>query len=224
MPTSVRLDPKTERVIRALARRTGRTQSEVIRDAIHRFAAAESEERRGQTAFDLWKDAIGCANGRAARPVGAHGRTFPFAPPGQAARMTLVDAGPLVAILHRDDRRHRDCVRRCKRCRRPLGTTWPVVTEAMYLLGFAADAQDELWGLLETGRLQPLRARRSGRAPDAGPHAEVPRPAHGPRGCKPGGGGGARGNQQGVHPRPPRLRRLPPRQGRTLLRHPLTAA
>jgi len=26
---------------------------------------------------------------------------------------------------------------------------------------------------------------------------------------------------QGVHPRPPRLRRLPPRQGRTLLRHPL---
>ncbi len=45
MPTSVRLDPKT------------------VRDAIHRFAAAESEERRGQTAFELWKDAIGCAKG-----------------------------------------------------------------------------------------------------------------------------------------------------------------
>ena len=63
MPTSVRLDPKTQRVIRELARRTGRTQSEVIRDAIHRLAAAESEERRGQTAFELWKDAIGCAEG-----------------------------------------------------------------------------------------------------------------------------------------------------------------
>ena len=63
MPTSVRLDPKTQRVIRELARRMGRTQSEVIRDAIHRFAAAESEERRGQTAFELWKDAIGCAEG-----------------------------------------------------------------------------------------------------------------------------------------------------------------
>jgi hypothetical protein len=63
MPTSVRLDPKTERVIRALARRMGRTQSEIIRDAIHRLAAAESEERRGQTAFDLWKDVIGCAKG-----------------------------------------------------------------------------------------------------------------------------------------------------------------
>jgi hypothetical protein len=63
MPTSVRLDPKTQRVIRELARRTGRTQSEVIRDAIHRLAAAKSEERRGQTAFELWKDAIGCAEG-----------------------------------------------------------------------------------------------------------------------------------------------------------------
>ena len=67
--------------------------------------------------------------------------------------MTLVDAGPLVAILHRDDRRHRDCVQALRALPPPLGTTWPVVTEAMYLLGFAADAQDELWGLLESGRL-----------------------------------------------------------------------
>jgi hypothetical protein len=63
MPISVRLDPKTERVLRALARRTGRTHSQVIRDAIHRLAAAESEERQGQTAFELRKDAIGCAKG-----------------------------------------------------------------------------------------------------------------------------------------------------------------
>ena len=67
--------------------------------------------------------------------------------------MTLIDAGPLVAILHRDDRRHRDCVQALRAMPPPLGTTWPVVTEAMYLLGFAADAQDELWGLLENGRL-----------------------------------------------------------------------
>jgi predicted transcriptional regulator len=43
MPTSVRLDPKTERVVRSLARRTGRTRSQVIRDAIHRLAASEAE-------------------------------------------------------------------------------------------------------------------------------------------------------------------------------------
>jgi hypothetical protein len=63
MPTSVRLDPKTERVVRSLARRTGRTRSQVIRDAIHRLAAAESETGNGQTVFEMWRDAIGCAEG-----------------------------------------------------------------------------------------------------------------------------------------------------------------
>jgi len=59
MSTGARLDPKTERIVRALARRTGRTTSQVIRDAIHRLAAAESEARQGQTAFDMWKDGAG---------------------------------------------------------------------------------------------------------------------------------------------------------------------
>ena len=63
MPISVRLDPKTERAVRSLARRTGRTRSQVIRDAIQRLAAAESETRQGPMAFEMWKDAIGCAEG-----------------------------------------------------------------------------------------------------------------------------------------------------------------
>jgi hypothetical protein len=63
MPTSVRLDPKTERVVRSMARRTGRTRSQVIRDAIHRLAAAESETQQGQMVFEMWRDAIGCAKG-----------------------------------------------------------------------------------------------------------------------------------------------------------------
>jgi predicted transcriptional regulator len=63
MPTSVRLDPKTERVVRSLARRTGRTRSQVIRDAIHRLAAAESETPEGEMVFEMWRDAIGCAEG-----------------------------------------------------------------------------------------------------------------------------------------------------------------
>jgi predicted nucleic acid-binding protein len=67
--------------------------------------------------------------------------------------MILVDAGPLVAILHRDDRRHRACVQALRTLRPPLGTTWPVVTEAMYLLGFSTEAQDELWTLIESERL-----------------------------------------------------------------------
>jgi predicted nucleic acid-binding protein len=70
--------------------------------------------------------------------------------------MTLVDAGPLVAILHLDDRRHRECIQALRALRPPLGTTWPVVTEAMYLLGFSTEAQDELWSLIESGRLHLL--------------------------------------------------------------------
>jgi hypothetical protein len=63
MPTSVRLDPQTVRAVRALARRTGQTQSQIIRDAIRRLAAADSKASRGNTAFDLWRDVIGCATG-----------------------------------------------------------------------------------------------------------------------------------------------------------------
>ena len=63
MPVSVRLDPKTERAVRSLARRTGRTRSQVIRDAIQHLAAADSETRQGPMAFEMWKDAIGCAEG-----------------------------------------------------------------------------------------------------------------------------------------------------------------
>jgi hypothetical protein len=63
MPTSVRLDAKTERVVRSLARRTGRTRSQVIREAIHRLAASESEAREGEMVYEMWRDAIGCAEG-----------------------------------------------------------------------------------------------------------------------------------------------------------------
>lgn len=59
--------------------------------------------------------------------------------------MILVDAGPLVAIIHADDQWHESCVSALKKFREPLGTVWPVFTEAMYLLGFSRKAQDGLW-------------------------------------------------------------------------------
>jgi uncharacterized protein len=70
--------------------------------------------------------------------------------------MTLVDAGPLVAILHRDDRNHERCVHALRSLRPPLGTVWPVVSEAMSLLAFSWEAQDRLWDLLESERLRLL--------------------------------------------------------------------
>ena len=72
----------------------------------------------------------------------------------------LVDAGPLVALLHRDDQHHRKCVEALTEIRDPLVTVWPAFTEAMYLLNFSWRAQDALWALVleETVRLLPLDA------------------------------------------------------------------
>ncbi|MFQ5741677.1 MAG: type II toxin-antitoxin system VapC family toxin [Acidobacteriota bacterium] len=69
-------------------------------------------------------------------------------------RGVLVDAGPMVAILHRDDRDHQACVEALKRIRVPLLTTWMPVTEAMYLLDFSAEAQSGLLEMIERGGLR----------------------------------------------------------------------
>lgn len=68
----------------------------------------------------------------------------------------LIDAGPLVAILHRDDRDHARCVDTLKGFREPVLTTWMPITEAMYLLSFSRDAQDALLQMIERGALHVL--------------------------------------------------------------------
>jgi uncharacterized protein len=72
--------------------------------------------------------------------------------------LILVDAGPLVAILHADDAHHGECVAALRRIKEPLATVLPAVTEAMCLLAFSARAQEALFDLLlrETPRLMPL--------------------------------------------------------------------
>jgi predicted nucleic acid-binding protein len=64
---------------------------------------------------------------------------------------TLVDSGPLVALLHLDDEYHERCVETLRALRGRLVTVWPVFTEAMYLLGFSWTAQDALFEMAQSG-------------------------------------------------------------------------
>lgn len=64
MPTSVRLDAKTESLVARLARKTRRTKSQVIRDAIARLAEEDSASRkRVKTPYEAMKHLIGIAGG-----------------------------------------------------------------------------------------------------------------------------------------------------------------
>ena len=63
--------------------------------------------------------------------------------------MILVDAGPLVALIHADDRHHHECREVLRSLSEPLVSVWPAVTEAMYLLSFSWRAQDALWQFLK---------------------------------------------------------------------------
>lgn len=62
MPTSVRLDARTESILRRIARRTGHTRSEVIREAILRLAEATVPASSG-TLYDRVKHLLGAAKG-----------------------------------------------------------------------------------------------------------------------------------------------------------------
>lgn len=65
--------------------------------------------------------------------------------------MVLVDAGPLIALIHKDDAHHARCVSIFRSFTEPLGTVWPAFTEAMYLLNFSWKAQEALWEMVERG-------------------------------------------------------------------------
>lgn len=74
--------------------------------------------------------------------------------------MILVDAGPMVALLRRADQHHFRCVATLRRLQEPLGTVWPAVTEAMFLLSDRPDAQAALAGKLESEAIVLLALNR----------------------------------------------------------------
>jgi len=70
--------------------------------------------------------------------------------------LVLIDAGPLVAMIHRGDKHHTTCHRAFRSLNEKVATVWPTLTEAMHLLDFSWRAQDALWEMLEKGIVEIL--------------------------------------------------------------------
>jgi uncharacterized protein len=68
----------------------------------------------------------------------------------------LVDTGPLVAILSRDDAYHELCVRELRQISTPLLSCWPVITEAAWLLRRSPGAVRQLLGSIDGSFLSLL--------------------------------------------------------------------
>jgi predicted nucleic acid-binding protein len=68
--------------------------------------------------------------------------------------MILLDTGPIVAFFDASDNYYKICIEVLKDINERLVTTWPVLTEAFYLLGFSWKAQDNLWEFIMRGGVE----------------------------------------------------------------------
>jgi predicted DNA-binding protein len=63
MPTSVRLEPETEKLLERLAKKKSQTKSEVIREAIETLAERESKSDQKKSSYERIEDLVGCVSG-----------------------------------------------------------------------------------------------------------------------------------------------------------------
>jgi uncharacterized protein len=66
----------------------------------------------------------------------------------------LIDTGPIVAILSKSDASHGACTAAFQVLRRPPLTTWPVLTEAAWLLRKTPEGIDRLCALVRSGAVE----------------------------------------------------------------------
>ena len=61
-----------------------------------------------------------------------------------------------MSFFDASDAYHSLCINTLKGIKEPLITSWPVLTEAFYLLGFSWRAQDNLWEFIIRGGVEVL--------------------------------------------------------------------
>jgi predicted nucleic acid-binding protein len=70
------------------------------------------------------------------------------------AKRVLIDTGPLVAILCREDAQHQKCVDCLRSIDGELWTCWPVLSEAIFLLEGRAERVQRLLDMLIVGAIR----------------------------------------------------------------------
>ncbi len=71
-----------------------------------------------------------------------------------SASKVLVDSGPLIALFDADDAHHRQVLEFLKSFRGSLVTTWPVLTEVLYMLDFHPRVPVDFLRWVEDGGLE----------------------------------------------------------------------
>ena len=77
----------------------------------------------------------------------------------------LIDSGPLVAMISSVEQRHAICVETARHLFFPVYTCWPVLTEAVWLLGQRRDLVRELLAMVGPARLHILALEDADVAP-----------------------------------------------------------
>ena len=76
MPLTVRLSPKTERALNALAKRRRMSRSDVVREALMRYEAEAAAEKLSGRPYDAWLDVIGVVSLGVRDPARTTGEQF----------------------------------------------------------------------------------------------------------------------------------------------------
>ena len=76
MALTVRLSPKNEQALNALAKRRQLSRSDVVREAIARYEASDGGDETGQRPYDAWLDVIGIVRLGAREPDRTTGEQF----------------------------------------------------------------------------------------------------------------------------------------------------
>ncbi|TGM60108.1 type II toxin-antitoxin system VapC family toxin [Leptospira meyeri] len=66
----------------------------------------------------------------------------------------LIDSGPIIALFNSKDKFHKPTLKFLKSYTGELISTWPVVTEVVYILSFSVHAQTDFLEWIERGSVQ----------------------------------------------------------------------